>query len=96
MRGWGRTVVDLPSTLHTRGEAEVAIQESAPSLRERVFLCIKNYGPITDEDIATTARIAPNTARPRRLELERAGRIVAAGTTKTRSGRKAVTWEAAS
>ena len=82
-----------PSTAVTRHEAEVAIAPSAATLREQVYDCIKaNPQGITDERIAELTGLAGNTARPRRLELEKAGRIVAAGTSKTRSGRKAVTW----
>jgi hypothetical protein len=87
----------LPSTLQTRGEAELAIKPSAANLREQVLATIKAHpGGITDEQIAKFSGLNPNTARPRRLELEKAGRIVASGTAKTHSGRKAVTWVAAS
>lgn len=86
----------LPSTKQTRREAEEAIQPSAANLREKVLDCIRAHPQgITDEQIATLTSLNPNTARPRRLELEKAGRIVASGTSKTRSGRKAVTWIAA-
>lgn len=80
------------STLHTRGEAEVEIKPSAAKLREQVYDCVRDWGPVTDEQIAQMAQMNPNTARPRRLELERAGRIKAEGYSRTRSGRKAVTW----
>lgn len=86
----------LPSTQQTRREAEEAIQPSAANLREKVLDCIKLHPQgITDEKIAELLKMNPSTQRPRRLELEKAGRIVAAGTGKTRSGRKAVTWVAA-
>ena len=96
----GRSVIEfcpfcnpIPSTSETRHEAEVAIKPSAATLREQVLACVKAHpGGITDEQIATFTGLNPNTARPRRLELEKAGRIVASGTSKTRSGRKAVTW----
>ena len=87
--------MNLASTAQTRHEAEVAIQPSVATMREQVYDCIKaNPQGITDERIAELTKLGPNTARPRRLELERAGRIVASGTSKTRSGRKAVTWVA--
>lgn len=86
----------LPSTQHTRAAAELAIQPSAANLREKVLECIKLHPHgITDEKIAELLKMNPSTERPRRLELEKAGRIVAVGTAKTRSGRKAVTWVAA-
>ena len=83
----------LPSTLVTRAAAEIAIHPSAASLREQVLECIKAHPEgVTDERIAELTGLAGNTARPRRLELERQGRIEASGTSLTRSGRKAVTW----
>lgn len=86
----------LPSTRETRAAAEEAIKPSVANLREKVLECIaKHPQGITDEKIADLTGLNPNTARPRRLELEKAGRIVASGTAKTRSGRKAVTWRAA-
>ena len=82
-----------PSTAQTRHEAEVAIKPCAATLREKAFDAIKAHPQgITDEAGSTFSGMNPNTWRPRRLELEKAGRIVAAGTAKTRSGRKAVTW----
>ena len=88
------TIFDQISTLQTRGQAEIRIQEAAPILRERVFGLIAMFGPVTDEQIAELSRLNPSTARPRRLELERAGRIEAVGYSKTKSGRKAVAWKA--
>lgn len=86
----------LPSTRQTRAAAEAEIAPSAANLREKVLDCIRLHPlGITDEKIAELTKLNPNTARPRRLELEKAGRIVASGTAKTRSGRKAVTWVAA-
>lgn len=86
-----------PSTATTRHEAEVAIKPSKSKLQKMVLECVKaNPQGIHDERIAELTGLAGNTARPRRLELERAGKIVAAGSAKTRSGRKAVTYVAAS
>ncbi len=82
-----------PSTAETRHEAEESIKPSADACRQKVYECIvANPQGVHDEKIAELTGLLPNTARPRRLELERAGRIVAAGSAKTRSGRKAVTW----
>lgn len=81
------------STAQTRHEAEEAIQPSAANLREKVLDCIRAHPHgITDEAGATFSGMNPNTWRPRRGELEKAGRIMASGTAKTLSGRKAVTW----
>jgi hypothetical protein len=89
------SLFDQLSTMHTRGEAEIRIQEAAPILRERVFGLIAMFGPVTDEQIAELGHLNPSTARPRRLELERAGRIEAAGYSRTKSGRRAVAWACA-
>ena len=82
----------LPSTAHTRAAADEAMRPLRAVLREEVFGCIVVNGPVTDEQIVDLTQMNPSTVRPRRLELERAGRIKAEGTAKTKSGRKAVTW----
>ena len=84
--------VDPPSTRQTRSEAEVAVKPKAAHLREVVYRAVLDHGPVTDEQIAIITGLAGNTARPRRLELERAGRIAAVGASRTRSGRRAVSW----
>lgn len=86
------TLFDQPSTLQTRGEAEVKIKPDRKRLQGIVLACIEAHGPVTDERIAELTGLAANTARPRRLELERAGRIEAVGASRTRSGRRAVAW----
>jgi len=48
----------------------------------------------TDEEIADGLAMNPSTVRPRRGELVEAGRVVAAGERKTKSGRRAVVWKA--
>ena len=83
-----------PSTLQTRGEAEVRIRPDRKRLQRIVYEAIRKHGPISDERIAEVTGLPGNTCRPRRLELERAGKVVAAGATITHSGRKAVAWAA--
>jgi hypothetical protein len=48
----------------------------------------------TDEEIQTGLGMNPSTQRPRRVELVDAGLVVAAGTRRTASGRKATVWKA--
>ena len=79
-------------TRETRSMAHISVQPQVKSYRERVYDCIRDHGPIHDEGIAFETGLGANTARPRRIELEKAGRIAASGTQVTRSGRKAVTW----
>jgi len=76
----------------TSYEAAKAIEPSRARLKERVFAIIDTDGPVTDEYIAMATGLSPNTARPRRIELERAGRIEKAGHQLTSAGRKAVAW----
>ena len=72
--------------------AAARIARDAPKLRERVFAYIEAHGPVTDEQIANGTALNPSTARPRRLELYRAGRITLAGYSHTAAGRKAKAW----
>lgn len=72
--------------------AAAAIRPARPNLREKVYAAIAEHGPLTDEQLADLLEMNPSTVRPRRIELQRAGRIHEAGKTKTKSGRKAVTW----
>jgi hypothetical protein len=81
-----------PSTLETRGEAEVAIKPDRKRLQGIVYACIREHGPVTDQQICDLTGLAGNTTRPRRLELCRAGRIEPAGVSVTRAGRKAIAW----
>ena len=62
--------------------------------RELVWAALSGAGGagLTDEQIAQVTRLNPSTARPRRIELLRAGRIIDSGTRPTASGRKAVVW----
>lgn len=76
-------------------EAAEQIKPHGPVLREKVYLTIDTYGPLTDERIAYYTGLNPSTARPRRLELQREGRIVQAGHGTTSSGRKAALWAVA-
>jgi hypothetical protein len=76
----------------TSVKAAEQIGPSLNTLRERVYRCILSRGPITDEGISAATGLAANTARPRRIELSKAGRIIPAGTLPTASGRSAVAW----
>ena len=76
----------------TSRAAADSVKESAGTLREQVYDCIVQWGPICDEVISAMTKIPPNTARPRRVELVELGLVKAMGKTKTRSGRSAVAW----
>lgn len=50
------------------------------------------HGPLTDEQMVQLTAMNPNSQRPRRRELEKAGVLCEAGEARTASGRKAKTW----
>ena len=84
-----------PAQRHSSTSREAArlIDPTANKLRQRVFDCIREHQPVTDERIAELTGLNPSTARPRRIELVQAGLIRAGGVSrKTRSGRNAVAW----
>lgn len=58
------------------------------------YLCDQAEGA-TDEEIAHACGMNPSTQRPRRVELERRGLVVKAGTRRTSSGRMATIWRKA-
>jgi predicted ArsR family transcriptional regulator len=89
-------IFDTPYQAHSetsRGAAQ-AIAGKAKSLRELVFEAL-TVKPMTDEQIATCLNLNPSTARPRRVELQRAGRIREHSRALTSSGRSAVVWSVA-
>lgn len=91
------TLVESPPFVNrdTSIEAAEQIAPHALTLRDRVFHYVENHGPVTDEEIARYTGLNPSTARPRRLELQREGRIIQAGYAKTASGRRATLWAVA-
>ena len=82
-----------PAQAHspTSRAAAEAIKETASTLRERVYRCILTSGPITDRSIQEALGMAGDTERPRRRELQKAGRIVHGGKV-VEHGREAETW----
>ena len=83
---------DLVSTAQTRHEANEAIQPHKRTLKDQVYAYIAINGPVTDQQIAIGLNMPENTARPRRLELAKDGKIKIAGSQLTRKGRRAVAW----
>jgi predicted ArsR family transcriptional regulator len=61
-------------------------------MRAKVYEVIRDFGSCTDGEVANQLGVDSNSTRPRRLELQRAGMIVAAGRKPTRSGRSATAW----
>lgn len=73
--------------------AATAIQPVAAALARRVHACIAEC-PCTDLEGQERTGIAGDSWRPRRVDLERRGQVVADGTRPTRSGRLATVWRA--
>ena len=78
----------------TSRESAIKIMPKSLSHRQRVYNCIKKYGPITDDDMQVRLSMNPSTQRPRRIELQDAGLVaeVEGERGKTRSGRTAALW----
>lgn len=95
--------VQIPFVRGSRTSAAAArsVMDQVDTARQLVLQLLFKQGPLTDEEIAAHLGMNPNTARPRRIELERAGCIYKVGMKKTRSGRQANkyaalrTWEEA-
>jgi predicted ArsR family transcriptional regulator len=89
------TLFDLPfyqDTMTSILAAESMVGKTA-SLRDQVLEALKRQ-PMTDEQIAERLGLAPNTARPRRIELMQDGKVIPMGEAKTKSGRRAILWGA--
>lgn len=89
---------DPPSV--PRVTSEEAAEKIAPkvgSLQRRVYECIEQHGPCTDEQICKHTGMNPSTERPRRIELVELGKLRDSGKVGlTESKRRAVLWEVAS
>lgn len=86
--GETRVLPSAPGSL-TSAAAARSMTDSVDNARQLVLSLIFRIGPLTDEEIALHLGMNPNTARPRRIELERMGLIIKCGTKRTRSGREA-------
>ena len=90
---------DQPVQAHSETSREAGEQAKpiAAKLREQVYEFLRsNTCGCTDEEIQIGLGMNPNTQRPRRIELVRAGLVRDSGIKrKTNSGRDAVVWEVA-
>ena len=81
------------ATVETRREAHEAIKPAKGDLHTRIVNLLRSVGPLTDEEMQDRLGMNPNTQRPRRRELEQAGRIRKTGGRRpTRSGMAAALW----
>ena len=84
-----------PSLAHSQESIDAAhsVKVSAKSLREKVFIAIKDsWHGLTDQELCAVTGLEGNTVRPRRVELHQAHRIQSAGQRRTKSGRLATVW----
>jgi hypothetical protein len=93
------TLVNKPALAQEHSDTSRAaarwIEPKRPNLRVRVYAVIKRYGSATDEEIQLETGLNPSTVRPRRVELVELGLVRDSGRRRpTRSGRRAVVWEA--
>lgn len=81
----------------TSRDAAIAIHEHRPTQRQLVLDAIRRHpAGLTDEQIVRETGLSPSSARPRRVELERDGLVVASARRgRTSSGRQANVWVAA-
>lgn len=83
------------ASIFTSIEARKKILPTIGTLQRQVYdyLCQRGDLGATDEEIQKSLDMNPNTQRPRRVELQRAGEVVDSGRTrKTQSGRSAAVW----
>ena len=88
------TLWDVPpyqAHSETSFDAAISMSGKTKNLRELVFNALISK-PQTDEELSIALNLAPNTCRPRRVELVRAGRIIESGKRPTASGRSATVW----
>ena len=73
--------------------AAQSIQPHRARALDKVLAAIATWGPITDEELSIRLGMNPSTVRPRRVELQRAGKIAQHPLTRpTLSGRRAAAW----
>jgi len=88
-RGQGYLDFDSPSAAARARQTPA----KAGGDRERILDLLGREGPLTDEQIAERLAMEPNTVRPRRGELVKAGLVRAVDEEgRTRTGSRATRW----
>ena len=95
----GTARIGPPAAAHrpTSVAAAAAIEPALGTLEQRVLRAIVEAGPggLTDAELQRSLKMAGNTERPRRRNLERGGYVRDSGLRRaTTSGRHAVAWVA--
>ena len=86
---------DAPAQQHS--PTSVAAAASQPKAKKEsdkrtILNALDENGPMTDEQLVACTGIGANTLRPRRVELVRAGLVVAVGEGRTAGGHRATAW----
>ena len=77
----------------TSDAAWASVVDSLAALQAKVYRALKKARrPLTDEQLIELTGLAPNSVRPRRIELTQRGLVAPFGYRRTKSGRKAITW----
>lgn len=91
-------IFTAPPPAQRHSETSVAASKAAEpnsgTQRAIVLAWLKLHGPATDEQMQVGLSMNPNTQRPRRIELMRAGKVYQDGESVTKSGRSASLWRA--
>jgi hypothetical protein len=91
-----RKLASKPAPHNGVAESILAARGVTPSTKVRHYVAIldrlRSDGPLTDEDLSADYGIPPNSLRPRRGELARAGLIESKPGGTTASGRAARLW----
>lgn len=93
----GQGYIDFDAPAQRHSPTSVAAAQSQPRKkieidREKILAALAEHGPLTDEEIVERTGLEANTARPRRVELVRAGLVKAVGEGRTRGGNRAARW----
>jgi hypothetical protein len=91
------TLLDsVPYQAHsdTSWAAAEEIQPHLGRLQRLVLAVLAEQGPLTDNELIEATGLSPSTARPRRIELVKMGRVRQCGETIAANGRRAALWEA--
>ena len=86
-----------PCQVHsaTSTAAADSIEPHISAMQQRVLDYLEWCGGATDSEMQDALKLDPSTQRPRRRELQLAGRVQDSGLTRpTKSGRSAVVWVA--
>lgn len=73
-----------------RNEAYVGLLDSLSKMQMQVYNIIKDYGPVSNEEIAKILKLYPNNITPRVYELRKLGLVEYSGESKAVSSNRSV------